>query len=215
MKNSKINISLKEHIRKNIFLYILTFLFLCIGIVIGMYTVKYMGQVEKDNLISWIVNFSKDMAINSSEKNYIFIKAVKNNIPMIILLWFLGLTMLGTPLILIIDLIKGFTIGFTSSLVINGLGSKGILINFLVLFPQNILYIPCIILSSVLAIEFSLSLLNSTRVLNKKNILLQATTYTTLFVIILAFMFIGFFIEGYITPNILKLIVNSIGSASV
>ncbi len=215
MKDNKITHNLKNHIRKNLFIYILTFLFLCIGIVIGMYAVKYMGRVEKDNLVGWFINYSKDTAVNSIDKKQILLTTIKNNISIIIVIWFLGLTMLGTPLILIINLIKGFTIGFTSSFVINGLGSKGILLNLLVVFPQNIIYIPCIIICSVLAIEFSLVLLrtNSTQVLNRKNMLLEATTYSTVFIFVIGFMFIGFFIEGYITPSMLKLIVGNLGSA--
>ncbi|MCS4476833.1 hypothetical protein JQ032_18355 [Clostridium botulinum] len=33
--------------------------------------------------------------------------------------------MIGIPVILIIDVIKGFTIGFTTSFIVNGLGMKG------------------------------------------------------------------------------------------
>jgi stage II sporulation protein M len=176
-----------------------------------------MGKVEKDNLVGWFINYSKDMVADSIDKKYILLKAIKNNISIILMIWFLGLTMLGTPIILVVNLIKGFTIGFTSSLVIKGLGTKGILLNLLVVFPQNIIYIPCIIICSVLAIEFSLILLrtNSTQILNRKNMLLQATTYSTIFIFLMGFMFIGFLIEGYITPSMLKLIVHNLGSTLI
>ena len=217
MKDSKVIDNVKSHIKSNLFLYIMTFLFLSIGIVIGIYTIKYMGQAEKDNLIGGLINYSQDMVINSVDKKHILFKAIKNNLSIILIIWFLGLTMLGTPLILIINLIKGFTIGFTSSLVINGLGSKGILLNLLVVFPQNIIYIPCIIVSSVLAIEFSLALVrnNSIKLLNKKSVVIQLTTYSTLFILLIGFMFLGFIIEGYMAPSMLKLIVNSLGSALI
>ncbi|KEH98181.1 stage II sporulation protein M, partial [Clostridium botulinum] len=128
--------------------------------------------------------------------------------------WFLGLTMLGTPIIFITDLIKGFTIGFTSSLVINGLGAKGILLNLLILFPQNIIYIPAIIILSVIASEFSLRILKngSHMIMDKSNNWVQIVTYSTTFLLVSAFMFVGFVIEGYISPNMVKIIVSNIGS---
>lgn len=217
MKNSKVIDNIKNHIKDNIFFYIIAFLFLCIGIVIGIYTVKYMGKAEKNNLIDGLIRYSNDMIINSIDKKHILVRAIKNNLSIILIIWFLGLTMLGTPLILIVNLIKGFTIGFTSSLVINGLGSKGILLNLLVVFPQNIIYIPCIMICSVLAIEFSLTLLrnNSAKISSKRNVLLQLTTYSTLFIFIIIFMFLGFILEVYMSPSMLKLIVHNLGSVLI
>ncbi|MGY0375240.1 stage II sporulation protein M [Clostridium sp. JNZ J1-5] len=214
MKNIKIFQGFTEHMHKNLILYMITLLFLCIGIVIGIYTVKYMGDVEKGELVNYLVDYSKSIDPNSLNKKYVFLQAAKNNISIILIIWFLGLTMLGTPFILVADLIKGFTIGFTSGLVINGLGTKGILLNLLVVFPQNIIYIPCIIISSVFAMEFSLMLLRSNPInpVAKGNNLFQVATYSTLFLFVVGFMFIGFILEGYLTPNIIKLLLHNLGS---
>lgn len=208
MKNHLLSHKLIEHFRKNLVLYLITLLFLCIGIVIGVYSVKYMGSIERNNLISYIRSVYENINIDEINRKYIFIEAIKNNIIIILAIWFLGLTMLGLPFILIVDLLKGFTIGFTSSLVINGLGSAGILINLFLIFPQNIIYIPCIIIASVFAMDFSINLLknNSMKIMNKNSNLTQIVSYSTLFLCITMIMFIGFIIEGYATPNIMKLI---------
>lgn len=206
MKNQKLFQSLTNHINKNLFLYIITFLFLCIGIVIGAYSVKYMDSSEKAEIINNLLNYSQNVSINSINKKYTFLQALKNNFSFILITWFLGLTMLGAPLVLILDLIKGYTIGFTSSIVVSGLGAKGVLLNLLALFPQNIIYLPCIIISSVIAIEFSLILFKSNSI-NKEGNLIYIATYSALFLLIALFMFMGFFIEGYFTPNMLKFLV--------
>lgn len=153
MKSKMVFGNLKDHIHKNLMLYMLTLLFLCIGIVIGMYTVKYMDKTDKNNLVEFLVTVTKKINPKNIDNKYVFLQAVKNNMMFILAIWFLGLTMLGTPIIFLTDLIKGFTIGFTSSLVINGLGAKGILLNLFIIFPQNIIYIPTIIILSVIACE--------------------------------------------------------------
>lgn len=214
MKDNKVSYKLIGHIHQNLILYLITVLFLCIGIVIGMYSVKYMSDVEKSNLISYLRNLCETISQEQVNRKYIFIEAIKNNIAIIVAVWFLGLTILGIPIILIIDLFKGFTIGFTSSLVINGLGTKGILIDLLIIFPQNIIYIPCIVISSVIAIEFSLILLKSISIksINKNGNLIQIAAYSTVFIFITGFMFVGFILEGYISPSILKFIAYSGGN---
>lgn len=214
MKSNKIGEGFIEHIHKNLILYLITLLFLCIGIVVGTYTIKYMDKVSKNNLIDFILKFSKGISPKNINKKDIFLQAVKNNMFFILIIWFLGLTMLGTPIILICDLFKGFTIGFTSSLVINGLGAKGILVNLLTIVPQNIIYIPCIIVSSVISIGFSLKIFknSSNKFMNKNNNVIEIAAYSSLFLGIVAFMVIGFFIESYVSPNMLKLIAYNVGS---
>lgn len=214
MKNIKTFAKLYEHIHRNLFLYVISLLFLCIGIVLGIYTVKYMGEIEKNTLVSYFLEFTKGIDLTKIDKKHIFLQAVKNNVPIIICIWFLGLSMLGIPIILIVDLIKGFTIGFTTSFVINGLGTKGVLVNILAIFPQNIIYIPCIVIASVTAMEFSLMLLkyNEFKIL-KSNSLIRLVPYSTIFLLLLGLMLIGFLLEGYISPNMLKFLVMAPGCA--
>ncbi len=135
-------------------------------------------------------------------------ETLKINVPMLVAIWFLGLTMIGIPVILIIDVLKGFTIGFASSFIIGEMGMKGIWFDLLGIFPQNIIYIPCIIFSSVLAMEFSLTMFRD-RSNNqwKSHILLKLTSYSITFVFVIGIMCIGFILEVYLTPNMVKLIV--------
>ncbi|MCY6483771.1 stage II sporulation protein M [Clostridium aestuarii] len=208
MKNNKGFKNIIEHMQKNLILYSITLLFLCIGIVLGMYTVKYMNENQRSRLMDYFINFLTNIDLNKINNKHIFIEAFKNNIAIILAIWFLGLTMLGIPIILIIDLIKGFTLGFTASFVINVLGSKGLLINLIAIFPQNIIYIPCIIIASAIAMEFSVILLKHNVSLSvKNNNFIQIASYSTMFLLIAGFMIIGFLLEGYIIPNVMKLIV--------
>lgn len=209
MGNSKVTHKLLEHINKNLIVYLVTILFLCIGIVIGIYSVKYMGDVERNQLISYLNGSFQNITLLEGNNKYVLFEAIKNNLFTVLVIWFLGLSMLGIPLILVIDLFKGFTIGFTSSIVINGLGSKGILINLLTIFPQNIIYIFCIIISSVISMEFSFTLLksNSLKSINNTNTnLAQIVSYSILFMFIIVVMFIGILLEVYVLPDILNLV---------
>ncbi len=101
-----------------------------------------MGSFEKGDLLSYVESFSKSISSNGIDSKSILFEAIKNNITLIIAIWFLGLTMIGIPVILIIDVIKGFTIGFTTSFIVNGLGMKGIWMSLLGVLPQNLIYIP-------------------------------------------------------------------------
>lgn len=216
MSENKILALVNKHVENNFWLYVGSLLCVCTGIVMGIYSVRYMGGFEKSDLLSYLKNFSN--TINSGSINYksILVETIKSNIPMLMVVWFLGLTMIGIPVILIIDIIKGFTIGFSISFIINSMGIKGMWFSLLGVLPQNIIYIPCIIFASVLAMEFSLMILRDrTNRQWTSNIWVGITSYSFSFMLVIILMFIGFFMEAYITPNMVKFIIASVGCGTL
>ncbi|MDP4144814.1 MAG: stage II sporulation protein M [Bacillota bacterium] len=216
IKSIKGKYLLTKHIQQNFWLYIICIFCLCTGFVLGVYTVKYMTDFEKSNLLNYLVGFTKSDALNSLDYKMILIQTIKNNIPVILFLWFLGLTLIGIPVILVIDVIKGFTIGFTVTFLTNSMGIKGVWMSLLGILPQNILYIPCIIVASVLAMEFSIMILkDSSKKAWTYNIHYKAASYSMFFIAIAVIMFLGFAFETYVTPNVIKLVAFSAGSAFI
>jgi len=207
MSNRRTAINLGNHIQENFWLYVISLLCVFTGIVLGIYSVKYMANSDRSSLVSYLSNFSQNITHGNFKYNSIFIDVIKNNIPLIIAIWFLGVTMIGIPIIILIDIVKGFTVGFTLSFMISGFGVKGIGVAALGVIPQNLLYIPCIIIASVLSMEFSVNLLKEK--MNKRynsSIWVKLATYSFYFAVITIVMFLGFALETYVSPSLVKLI---------
>jgi stage II sporulation protein M len=208
--------SINSHLQKNIWLYLLSIFCICTGIVLGIYSVKYMGQFEKSDIVRWFTNSINNITTQKISYKEVFFNSFFNYFPIILGLWFLGLTIVGIPVILIIDIIKGYTLGFTFSFIINSFGINGLWLSLSSVLLQNIIFVPCIIICSVLAMEFSLMILKDK--VNKKwtnSLLSKACTYSITFIMVLVVMFIGFFIESFITPSTINLIVNNIGMVMI
>lgn len=208
MKFKALGNIITKHLQNNLWLYIFSTLCLCTGIVLGVYSVKYMDDTQKNDLLKYFTNITTSQNIKSENYYQVFFQTLKNNLPILIGICFLGLTMIGIPIILIIDLLKGYTIGFTITFLINGLGLKGVWIALLSVIPQNIIYIPCILVASVLSMKFSMMLIKD----NEKRhwttgLASHLFSYFAFFFIIVSFMFLGFSFETYVTPMIIKLIV--------
>jgi stage II sporulation protein M len=177
------------------------------GIVLGIYAVKYMGEFEKGNLAAYLTSFSENISSGDFQYSSMLLDIIQNNLPIILAIWFLGLTMVGIPIILIIDVVKGFTIGFTLSFLIKSFGTQGIGIVLLGVLPQNLIYIPCVLFSSVIAMEFSLNILKDKMNNHWLNsIWMRIASYSFVFIAIFITMCLGFVVETYITPNLVKLI---------
>lgn len=207
MRNDKIVASLNRHLQENFWLYIISLLCVFTGVVLGIYAVKYMGDFEKSDLVSYIHNFATNIKSQSLNNKAIFFGTLKNNFILIGAIWFLGLTMIGIPIILVVDIIKGFTLGFSISFFLNSIGNKGIGVVLLGIMPQNIIYIPCIVFASVIAMEFSLNILKD-KINSKwiKSIWVKIVSYSFSFMAILLIMCFGFIIEAYASPQLVKLI---------
>lgn len=215
MSSNTLISNVNKHIQENFWLYIISILCVFTGIILGIYSVKYMGDLERNDLVNYLMNFIDPSNTTGISYKLIFFQSIKNNLPVIIFLWFLGLTIVGIPIIIIIDLLKGFTVGFTFSFMISGLGKSGIGIAILGVLPQNVFYIPCIIFASVVSMEFSIMLLRNK--FNKQwtsSISSRIIYYSVIFIVIIIFLFIGIIIESYITPYFVKNLINNLGSVS-
>lgn len=208
MSRNNFVLGLNDHIKENFWLYVVSLICIFTGMVLGVYTVKYMGDIYRTDLTSYFQGFTEYLSSESLDYKGVFLNTIRSNVPFIIFIWLLGMTMVGIPIILIIGIIKGYTLGFTISFIINSIGLKGIGIAIFGVIVQNVIYIPCMIIASVLAMEFSLNFLKERidrRV--KENIWIKMLSYSCSFLAIVAVMFIGFFMEAYIIPNILKIII--------
>lgn len=210
-----VNINVNKHIHENIGLYLLTILCLFTGMILGIYTIRYMDVKERQELVNYFLTFKDNIRSTEINRGYIIVDTLKNNLPIILGIWLLGVTMVGMPIILIIDIIKGYTLGFTLTFLFMSLGIKGSVFVLIGVIPQNIIYIPCIIIASVLAMKLSAQKLKEKFNRDAYRNYYSFSSYSLAFIIILVLVLIGAFYEAYITPNAVKAVALSLGSASI
>jgi stage II sporulation protein M len=122
----------------------------------------------------------------------------------LLLVWVLGITVVGLPLVLALDFLKGVLIGFAVATLVNEHSWKGLLFSLVSIAPQNVIAVPALIIASVSAMSFSLYVVRS-RLLNRYGSLAKpfvAYTSTALFMLLVA---VGAaLVEAFISPALLK-----------
>lgn len=197
---------LDSKFRENKMLYILVLVFFCIGIVLGTYTIKYMNVSDTTDLSNYFTTFINSLGDKPVDSKILLLDILKKNLVMIIIILVLSFTIIGSPIILLIDLFKGFTLGYTFSFLLTTFSGKGIWIAFASIIPQNIFYIPFFIGVSIIAVEMSSNKLKYkfTNKITKNNI------FTNESLIKLGFLFslfiVGVLIETFVCPNLIKFI---------
>ncbi|WP_426349421.1 stage II sporulation protein M [Alloiococcus sp. CFN-8] len=194
-----------KEIENNFWILLVIMLFLTIGIILGNYMVKYMGNDNLKALNDYLSVFLQGLKDETFSGKNLFIEAVRNNVIIIIIIWSCGFTILGTPIVLLINLVKGFTFGFSLAVILAAGGENSLILSILSLIPQNIIYIIGMVIISIYSVKTSLEKLKQ-KVFKVKSseggVPLANYLYCLLFVLL--FMTIGFIVEAYITPPAIK-----------
>ena len=190
-----------EYVDSNLKTYLILLIIFLIGIIFGVIFVNSAKENQSNQMQNYIQNF-----INSIKENYqisqtkLLANAVAKSTITASILWFLGLTVIGMPLIYLFILYKGFCLGFTSAAIVGTLGSaKGALFIISTMLLQNIIYIPIMITLAVNGIKLYSQIMEDRR---KDNIKLQILRHTIFSILMLAILVIAAFIETYISGNL-------------
>lgn len=206
MNNKGIVKNMISHMRENTIYLFISLFFIFTGVVIGVYVAKYMGDAYKDDIINYFLSFVKDFNVGSINKTSILLQSVKNNGLMILFIVILGITIVGIPIIFFINLLKGFTVGFTAGIIINSLGIKGGTFILIALIPQNIFFLVAILIATALSTEFGLYKLRS-KMVKSYTIKAEFTSLYPLIVVLIIMVMIGAILEAYAIPNLIPFIV--------
>lgn len=198
---------LVESLKENKITFLWVLLFFLVGIVLGSYTVYYMSDFNRVEITTYFNNFLEFLGGNSVAYTSILVDSIKSILPMVVIIVLLGYTAVGTPIILMMDLAKGYVIGFTFSLIVSMLGSKGVMLVLSGLVLQNLIFIPIIMLISVLAIRHSVTKLKMG--VSRDRVRLDVSRAYLNFQGLLSLIIIsGILIETYISPNLIRLVIS-------
>ena len=116
----------QHNYKENKLFYLMVFIFFCVGITLGTFMVKYMNYNDANDLTNYFSAFTKSIVSEPVNTKVLFLDVLKKNLILLTAIVLFGFTVFGTPIILIIDLIKGFTLGYTFSFLLTSFEGKGI-----------------------------------------------------------------------------------------
>ena len=202
-KRSKILDILIDFVRNNIKEYIIITLIFIIGIFLGVMFVNNLGEEQKTEIISYVNTYIEAFKQSDSSSNIILLQNnIKDNIILTLIIWFIGSTIIGIPIVFGIIAFRGFCLGYTISsiTVVFGVG-KGIAFTLISVLMQNILFIPGVISLGVSALKAYKSIYSDKR---KENIKLELVRHTIFSALTLIVLITSAVVETQISTNLLR-----------
>lgn len=206
LKGRQIDYRIQNYVKEHFSLYIFAIILFIMGVIFGSMIVHSLSPDQKQEMITYISKFFH--GINQTdqwmESKVAFRQVVFEYLKYLFLLWFLGLSIIGMPFILILLFMKGFMVGFTISFLIAELQWKGFLFSFVAILPQNLLIVPVIIIAGVAGISFSLSLIRARGQNRIRQYQQPFISYSFLMLILGGVLIFASGFESYVSPWLMK-----------
>lgn len=205
-KKHKIKNILLEHIKLNKKEYLAALIIFLAGVMTGVLFINNTSTIRGEEISGYLTEFINSFKENSNVDQFGLLKqSILENLGLTILLWFVGSTVIGIPIVCGIVIFRGFSLGYTIASIIVTLGiEKGLLFSIITIGLKNIFFIPCILALSVSGFKLSKSIL---REKTKENIKFEIYRHSFFSILAGIFMIISSVVESYAVPMFLNIVI--------
>ena len=188
---------------KNNFL-IITIIFFT-GMVLGILFINHTSEEEISNINLYVNSLVKNIEnLDSINKVELLYESVKQNSSFILIVWLLGCTIIGSFLVYLGIIYKGFSLGYTISAIVAVLGpNSGSIFVFAALLLQNIIFLPTLFILAESGIKVYKRI--AKQYVNLKQELVR---HTIIMLIVLIMTILASVVEVYLSTNLLIILKN-------
>jgi stage II sporulation protein M len=163
-----------------------------------------LAPSEKLALLSYVKSFFQSLEPGKAlNRDLILYSSLFSSMKALFFLWFLGLTIVGLPVIYGFVFARGFVLGFTVGFFASEAGLSGAVFSVLSILPHNILFVPAYLLLGGIAASFSLHLARG-RVWRNAGIGRFIVSYTVLCLAMGLVFVLASLIEAYVSQSIMR-----------
>lgn len=190
-------------------LYLALILLFATGLGFGAVATHKLSPVQRADLTNYLADVYASIAQNravNAPKGEIFYQSLMDNVVKTTgLLFVLGLTVIGAPLILGVVFIRGFVLGFTVGFLVQETVVTGLILSTTSILPHNLLVVPAILVSAAAALSFATTALRTLLGLSKDGIYAQFASTAFLSLCSCILLLLAALVETYLTPIFIQL----------
>lgn len=198
----------KVKIDKNLIVFLIVLML--IGISVGSIFVTILNDSDKA-LINEHINLYLDNIETGQVDGLINFKTnIISNLIYIIIIWLLGISVIGIPIIITMFFAKSFILGFSIGSILSIYKTKGILFTVIYVFPSNVLNLLFLLLLTMYSLSFAIYLIYA--IFKKKTIdfKIMINKYLIILLIVIISSLIFTLYDSFILPNLIKSILKFI-----
>jgi stage II sporulation protein M len=191
--------------RDNLNLYVFVGVLIVVGAIFGALLVNALTLEQQQELADEIGNYM--ISVQDSQhfvQKTTFWDSFMFYGKWLFLIWLLGLSVIGLPIVLALNFLKGVLIGFAVALLAQQLAWKGVIFFFVATAPQNALVIPALMIASISAARFAYFVVRERLFRRKGQLLPPFLAHTAVTVFMLVILCAASLYEAYLSPLLLE-----------
>ena len=184
--------------------FIIIFIITILAFIAGILLVSIESKSNKELITTSLETFFKEVKENKLNTASLLSKSITSNLIMNTIVWLLGISIIGLPIVLLILGFKSLTFGFTISSILYTYKLNGFLKVIIYLFP-NIINLFILFVLTYYSINFSLMLFNYLFRKKEYNKRLIVNRYLKLLIIAIIISILTSVIEVFVLPKLFSL----------
>lgn len=175
-----------------------------IGFISGVIFITVISKTDQNLVREYITSYIDNIKKNNINYLDLFKNTFFDNISFIIIVWILGMSVIGIPINIFYYFIKAFVLGFSVTSFILTYKLKGCIYSLIYIVPHNIINLFIYTILIYYTINFSLTLIFS--IMKKRNInfSILINKYINILLITICVIIITSLYEALIIPNIIN-----------
>lgn len=182
-----------------------TLFFFLAGLSSGIFLELFLSPEEKLQMADYLTKNLLTPDLEGAMLPPVFLQSLGNNMGLLVLIFLLGISVIGFPAAFLAVAYKGMALGFSASLLMDSMAGKGAAIVLLSMVPQNLVLIPVLLTGATAAASLSGRIFAGRQKGIKKSLAQNTGPYFSLYIILCAAAFCGCLIEAFISPALLQL----------
>lgn len=184
--------------------FIIIFVICIVAFIIGVLLPSILNEENRKIIQTSLNSFFDTIKNNQLKTNELLFKTLTSNIIIDLILWLLGISIIGIPIVIILLGYKSLSLGFTISSIISTYKLNGV-IKALIYIVPNIINLFIFFVISYYSISFSLMLFNYLFRKKEYNKRIIVNRYLKLLVISIIILIFSSVIETYVVPKLFSL----------
>lgn len=195
---------LKEKLKRNKKMIIFLVGLFFVGIISGSFFVVLLKETDQTLLKEYLTSFITNIETGNLNYQKAFLNTIGGNLFSVILIWLLGISVIGIPIILFMFFTKSFVLGFSITSILLNYRLKGCLIAFFYVFPHHVINILLYIMLLMYSLTLSYKILKA--MIKKESFPFKTIikTYSKILFCSILGIFLTTILEIYLVPVILK-----------
>lgn len=184
--------------------YLLLTIIMTIGIISGIIFIFFISKEDKSLVKQELELLFSNIKDNKLNYGNSLINSVSSSLVYLSIIWILGVSIIGIPVVIFMLFLKGFVFGFSISSIIANYGFNGVILGFITQIPSNLILLIIYLLMGFYAINFSIRLFQVLFFKKEVNLSFYFKRYNQIALISLGCIVIASLVETFLIPFLVK-----------